>query len=186
MLRVKLTQLIAFSCGLTLFSASASVAQQPTAITGRITEATSGQPIPGAQVMIVGTNLGAQSNSNGTYIVRGLAPGNVTVRVLTIGYTEKSQQVNVAAGQTATLNFQLETMAIALAPVVATVTGEQRRVEVGNAVAHVNAAEVVASRAVTNMADLLTCARGRDGDSGTRRRGHAHPHPWHELALAHE
>jgi TonB-linked SusC/RagA family outer membrane protein len=156
MLRLTITKVVAFSCGLTLFSASASPAQQPTAITGRITEANSGQPIPGAQVMIVGTSLGAQSNSNGTYTVRGLAPGNVTVRVLTIGYTEKSQQVSVTAGQTVTLNFQLETMAVALAPVVATVTGEQRRVEVGNAVAHVNAAEVVATRSVTNMGDLLT------------------------------
>ena len=42
-------------------------------------------------------------------------------------------------------------------------TGEQRRIEVGNAVAQVNAADVVATRPVTNVGDLLTARVGRQG-----------------------
>src|SRR5262245_26888853 len=155
MSRIKLMRVCAPALVLAILFAGRSAAQQ-TAITGRVTEAGSGNPVVGAQIMVVGSNLGAQSNANGNYIVRGVTPGNVTVRVLTIGFSEKTQQVQVTAGQTATLNFQLETVAVALAPVVATVTGDQRREEVGNSIAHLNAANVVATRSVTNMGDLLT------------------------------
>ena len=158
MSRKPLQQLLVVVTGLSLLTAVSAGAQQPTAtaITGRVTDAQSGQPVIGAQLTVVGSNVGAQTNSNGNYILRGVNAGALTVRVLTIGYADQSKPVTVTAGQTATLNFQLQTMAVALAPVVATVTGEQRRVEVGNAVAHVKADEVVTTRAVTNMGDLLT------------------------------
>src|SRR5690606_16270474 len=57
---------------------------------------------------------------------------------------------------TTTADFVIRAVPISLAPIVTTATGEQRRVEVGNAIAQVNAAEVVQTRAVTNMGDLLT------------------------------
>src|SRR5262249_27178869 len=150
--------LLALVASCTLLVASSAGAQQTqvTAITGRVTDAQSGQPVIGALLTVVGSNVGAQTNSNGNYIIRGVNAGALTVRALTSGYADQSKQVTVTAGQTATLNFQLQTMAVALAPVVATVTGEQRRVEVGNAVAHVNADAVVTTRAVTNVGDLLT------------------------------
>lgn len=133
-----------------------SGAAQQAAIAGRVTDSSTGQPVAGAQLSVLGSNLGTQTNSNGAYTIRGVAPGTPTVRVLIIGFAEQSKQVAVTAGQTATLNFELAPMAVVLSPVVATATGEQRRIEVGNAIAHVNAAEVVQTRAVSNVGDLLT------------------------------
>jgi TonB-linked SusC/RagA family outer membrane protein len=49
----------------------------------------------------------------------------------------------------------MRAVAITLNPVVTTATGEQRRVEVGNSIAQVDAANVVETKAVSNMADLL-------------------------------
>ncbi|MGH7466618.1 MAG: carboxypeptidase-like regulatory domain-containing protein, partial [Longimicrobiales bacterium] len=132
------------------------VGAQQAAITGRVTDVGTGQLIAGAQLAVVGSNIGSLTNSAGTYTIRSVTPGNVTVRVLILGYAEQSQPVALTAGQTATLNFELRPTAIILAPVVATATGEQRRIEVGNAIAHVNAAEVVQTRAVSTVADLLT------------------------------
>jgi len=43
-----------------------------------------------------------------------------------------------------------------LSPIVSTATGDQRRVEVGNAIARIDAVDVVQSRGVANVADLLT------------------------------
>lgn len=131
-------------------------AAQQTSITGRVTDVATGQPIPGAQVSIVGTQIGTQTNAEGNYTIRNLTPGAVSVRVLIIGYSEMRRQVTVSAGQVSTLNFELATSAIELSPVVATVTGEQRRVEVGNSIAHVNAAQVAQTRAVSNVGDLIT------------------------------
>ena len=130
-------------------------AQQGT-ITGRVTDAATNQPIAAAQVAVVGTNQGTQTNTDGQYTLRGVGPGQVEVRVLRLGYAELRKGVNVAAGQSATLDFAMSAVAMTLNPVVTTATGQQRRVEVGNAIAQVDATALVESRAVSGMGDLLT------------------------------
>jgi TonB-linked SusC/RagA family outer membrane protein len=140
---------------LCVLGAGAAAAQQGT-VTGRVTDARSGQPVPSAQVRVVGSNQVALTNAEGTYTLRGVSPGPTSVRVLVIGYAERSQPVTVAPGEPATLNFALQPSAISLAPVVVTATGEQRRTEVGNAIAEVQAAEVVKTTSVSNVGDLLT------------------------------
>jgi TonB-linked SusC/RagA family outer membrane protein len=135
-------------------SAGSAAAQQ--SVSGRVTDAQTGQPIAAAQVSLVGTNIAALTSSDGRYTLRNVPPGTMTVRVLSIGYSDQSRAVSVAAGQTVAADFELRASAIALSPVVVTATGEQRRVEVGNAVAFVNAAQITRTQVVTNMADLLT------------------------------
>ncbi len=125
-------------------------------ITGRVTDAVTGLPVPAAQVTVVGTGSGALTNQEGVYTIRGVVPGALTLRALRLGFAEMRQPATVTAAQVATVNFQLRAVTMTLSPVVTTVTGDQRRVEVGNAIAQVNAAEVVQERGVTNVADLLT------------------------------
>ena len=156
---------------------AAAQAQPPGSITGRVTDVASGQPIMAAQINVVGTNIGTQTNTEGQYTVRGVPPGQVEVRVLRVGFAEQKQTVAVTGGQATTVNFQMRAVATTLTPVVTTATGEQRRVEVGNAVAQVNAAEVVATRPVTNVGDLLTARAagvlvtpGTQAGAGTRVR----------------
>lgn len=158
MMRLQALRPLALGAALSALMVSTAPAQQPQqgAITGRITDRSTGQPVPAAQVNVVGTNLGTQTNSEGVYTLRGLTPGTVTLRVLVLGYAEQSQTVTVVAGQTATADFQLQPTAIDLAPVVVTATGEQRRIEVGNSIARVNASSVVQTAPVSNVADLLT------------------------------
>ncbi len=138
-----------------LATAASAHAQQGT-ITGRITDSLTREPVAAAQVSILGTTNGAQTNNAGQYTIRGVTPGAVEVRVLRIGFAEVRRRVTVAAGETATLDIALRAVAMSLNPVVTTATGMQRRVEVGNAIAQVDAAEVVQSRAVSNLGDLLT------------------------------
>jgi len=140
---------------LCVLGAGAAAAQQGT-ITGRVTDARTGQPVPSAQVRVTGSNQVALTNAEGTYTLRGVAAGPASVRVLVIGYGERSQPVTVGAGQAATLDFTLQPSAVSLTPVVVTATGEQRRTEVGNAIAEVRAAELVRTTSVSNVGDLLT------------------------------
>jgi TonB-linked SusC/RagA family outer membrane protein len=141
---------------LAALATSAVGAQQQGSITGRVTDATTGQPIAAVQVQVVGTTLGAQTNTEGQYTIRAVSPGPTEVRALRVGFAEQRQSVSVAAGQAATLDFRMRAVPVTLSPVVTTATGEQRRVEVGNAIAQVNAAEVAQTRAATNVTDLLT------------------------------
>jgi TonB-linked SusC/RagA family outer membrane protein len=134
--------------------AAAQTPQQGT-ITGRVTDAATGQPVSAAQVNVVGTTLGTQATQDGQYTIRGVNPGSVEVRALRVGFAEAKQTVTVTAGQTATANFAMRAVVTTLAPVVTTATGEQRRVEVGNAIAQVDAAKIVETQAVSNVADVL-------------------------------
>ena len=131
-------------------------AQAPGVITGAITDAVSGQPVPAAQISVVGTNIGALTNDAGRYTIRGVPARQVTVRVLRVGYTEQSKPATVTGAGPLTLDFALRTASVSLTPVVTTATGEARRVEQGNAIAAVDAARLVETSPVTSVGDLLT------------------------------
>ena len=153
--RVWRTLALAACVGVGLLQPSTAQAQSGT-ITGRVTEAGSGRPVPAAQVRIVGSDARALTNQEGYYTVRSAPTGNVTVRVLRIGYAELRQAATVSSGAAVTLNIQIQANATTLSPVVTTATGEQRRVEVGNAIARIDATDIVQTRAVSNVADLIT------------------------------
>lgn len=125
-------------------------------VSGRVTDATSGLPIGAAQINVVGTTLGAQTNQEGIYSIRAVPAGAITLRVLRLGYSEVRQATTIIAAQTTTVNLQIKSVPATLNPVVTTATGDQRRIEVGNSIAQINASEVTATRGVSNMADLLT------------------------------
>jgi len=130
-------------------------AQQGT-IAGRVTDAGTGQPIASVQLQVVGTNVGTQTNADGQFTIRNVPAGTYELRALRVGFAETKQTVRVAAGGTASVTFQMHTVATTLTPVVTTATGEQRRVEVGNAIAQVDAQKTVEQTAVANIADLMT------------------------------
>ncbi|MGZ8377151.1 MAG: SusC/RagA family TonB-linked outer membrane protein [Gemmatirosa sp.] len=149
----------AFALVLGAAAAPAAVAAQDATsgiVTGRVTDAATGRPIPSAQVQIVGTSLGALTNDQGTYTIRAVPARTVTVRALRVGYAERSGSVAVTGGQTVTLNLAMGSSAVSLTPVVTTATGEQRRVEVPSAIATVDAANLVQERQIANVGDLLT------------------------------
>jgi TonB-linked SusC/RagA family outer membrane protein len=132
----------------------AQTAQQGT-ITGRVSDAPTGQPLANAQIGVVGTNLGAQTNNEGQYTIRNVTAGSFQIRALRVGYGEQRRAVTVSAGQTVTQDFQMAPVPVSLNPVVTTATGQQRREEVGNDIAQVPAAKVVSTGTVNNAADLL-------------------------------
>jgi TonB-linked SusC/RagA family outer membrane protein len=82
-------------------------------------------------------------------------PGTVELRALRVGYAEQKQTVTVGAGEMVTADFAMAPAPVALAPIVTTATGEQRRVELGNSIAQVNADSINQTRAVSNVGDLL-------------------------------
>jgi TonB-linked SusC/RagA family outer membrane protein len=138
-----------------LFASGAGAQATQGTINVRVTDAAGGQPVEQAQVMIVGTTLGGLTNAEGTAVVRGVPAGTHTVRVIRVGFSEQKKPVTVAAGQAASVDFALTQVAVSLAPVVTTATGETRRVEIGNSVANVDANRIMETSPVQNVNDLL-------------------------------
>ncbi len=123
---------------LALAGASPIVAQTGT-IVGRVVDRTLNAPLPGAQVTVTGTTLGALANENGQYIVRQVPAGPHEVRATLIGYSTETNTVTVTAGGTVTQDFQLGESAIELGAVVVSATGQQQTLrEIGSSVGVVN------------------------------------------------
>jgi len=73
----------------------------------------SGAPIAGAQVLIVGAAYHAVSDEKGYFFLNNVPAGVVTVRAQYIGYAPAEvRNVRVFAGQTMTVNPELEARAI--------------------------------------------------------------------------
>jgi len=68
-----------------------------------------GAPIANAQVIIVGTRFGAQSNADGYYFINNVPAGNVSVQASFIGYkTTRITDLRILSGQTITADISLE------------------------------------------------------------------------------
>jgi TonB-linked SusC/RagA family outer membrane protein len=120
-----------------LWAPPAVQAQATGTITGVVTSQT-GQPLAGVQVSIPGTARGALTRSDGQYLITGVPAGQHRVRATRVGYGAAEETITLAAGQTATVDFQLTDRAVELEEVVAVGYGVQHRQEVTGAVASVS------------------------------------------------
>ncbi|MCX6144002.1 MAG: TonB-dependent receptor [Ignavibacteriales bacterium] len=88
-------------------------------IAGRITDRTTNEPLVGANVVLVGTTLGASVAVDGSYVILNIPPGTYTVRVTMIGYTSKAiNGSRVIVDQTTTLDVALDASSVLLGEVV--------------------------------------------------------------------
>src|SRR5438067_3474102 len=124
-------------------------------LTGTIASTNDRAPIPEARVIVVGTSLFTVSGPDGKYALRRVPAGTVDLRVLRVGYVEQKKSVQVTDGQTTTLDFTLAPTVVQLQEVVTTATGQQRRQELGNAIATVDVAADVKNAPIRNVAEVL-------------------------------
>lgn len=80
-------------------------------ITGVVTDAATGQPIEGAQVLLQGTGYGQVSGSNGRFFILGVPPGEYTMQARRIGYGTQQTTVSIAIDVTREVNFRLSNAA---------------------------------------------------------------------------
>ena len=75
------------ACTLFLLLFAQLTAAGPTGkISGRVTDSKSGDGIPGVNIVVVGTNMGAASNLDGEYTILNIPPGTYELRATAIGY----------------------------------------------------------------------------------------------------
>jgi hypothetical protein len=73
----------------------ASAFAQLGAIRGRITDAQTGEPLPGANIFLLNTVYGAASDVQGYYLIKNVVPGSYTLVAKYVGYQEFRQSVRV-------------------------------------------------------------------------------------------
>src|SRR5687768_10288820 len=89
-----------------------SLLAQTGKIEGRVRDQ-AGAPIANAQVFLVGTAFNALTNPQGYYFINNVPAGTYSVRAAFIGYkSTQVEGVKVLAGQTGTVDIQLEQTAV--------------------------------------------------------------------------
>ncbi len=125
-------------------------------VTGRVTDAATGGPVSQARVLLEGTTNGTLTADNGSFTLRQLPAGSLTFVVSRVGYEQTKVTVQLAAGGNGTANVSLKQAAFSLSAVVATATGQQKKVELANATATINVGEKMAELPAANMGQLLS------------------------------
>jgi len=88
-------------------------------IAGRIVDASTGEPVIGVNIILVGTQMGAASDPDGNYFVLNIPPGTYQVKASAIGYAVVTvNNVRVSIDLTTRVDFKLKEEAVALDEVV--------------------------------------------------------------------
>jgi outer membrane receptor for ferrienterochelin and colicin len=104
-----MSRLLAGLAVFVLFAVAAPTADAQTGkLTGVVTDAQSGVPLEGAQLILQGTGITALTGSNGRYFLVNVPPGTYTVLVRRIGYTSAEvRNVFIQIDVTRTVDVEL-------------------------------------------------------------------------------
>ncbi len=134
---------IAVAASLLCLPAATRLAAQTGTIEGKVTSVTTGEPIVGAEVSLVGITIGTRTGPGGTFTLLNVPAGPRELRVLAIGFKVATAHLVVLPDQSTTTTLQLAPSVLQLDAIIVTGTPGQARVrEVGNSIAQVNLSQV--------------------------------------------
>ena len=138
-------------------------------IAGRVTDAKSGEPLPGVNVLVDGTFLGAATDLEGFYVILNVPPGTYKLNAMMLGYTQAAvTEVRVKIDQTTTINVKLSEEALEMGEeitVVATKPVVERDVAASRANISIEEVESIPVVTVSRVVGLQA------GVEGMRIRG---------------
>jgi outer membrane receptor protein involved in Fe transport len=142
---------------------------QTASIAGTVRDATTGQPLGGATVMLASTPLTTTTNAQGRFAIGGLTVGNYTVHVAVIGFSSDSMPaISLRDGEQREITLLLHPVALRLQEVVVTASRAAERSE--DAIASVAAlpSEHIIQRNVTAIDEALVYVPGVSVNSGNQ------------------
>ena len=131
---VRIAAVLALVVG--LLAPSMASAQQESVLQGKILDATTGEPLIGAQVVISGTEQGTVTDVDGHYRLQ-VAPGTYSIDVQYLGYASKTVTgISVGAGISTFQDVALESEVIQAEGIKVVISAAEERGSVIGALAH--------------------------------------------------
>jgi outer membrane receptor protein involved in Fe transport len=88
---------------------SVTSAQNTGKLAGQVIDAETQEPLPGANIVLVGTQRGTATDVNGRYVILGIPADEYDVRVSFTGYQQAVREnVEINAGYTREIDFELQ------------------------------------------------------------------------------
>ncbi len=154
------------------FSVSALFAGTAGKISGQVIDKATGDPLPGCNILVEGTILGAASDLDGNYYIINVPPGTYTLRFMMIGYGQlKVTDVEVQVDFTTPLDAEMTVEALQSGEVTVVAERPMIQKDLTSTTAIVGAKEME-SLPVTEVGDVLAMQAGMvDGSLRGGRRG---------------
>ncbi len=132
-------------------------------ITGRVVDAESGAPLPGVNLVLAGTRIGAATDANGYYVILNVPPGTYSLQASMMGYAKvTATNVVVNVDLTTTVDFRLKVEVLSMEQVV--VEAERPIVPKDVSASQVNVeSRVIASLPVQELAQVVGLQAGVRG-----------------------
>ncbi|HEX7071061.1 MAG TPA: TonB-dependent receptor, partial [Rhodothermales bacterium] len=167
-IRRLLPLIVAFAC---LSLSSNALAQTTGSIQGRVTDAASGEPLAGANVVLVGTTNGAMADVDGYYYILNIPPGTYDVRASMVGFvTQIVEGFRVHLNESPTLNFSMAEETIVGEEVVVTAETETVKLDVSSSRTLITA-QNLEQIPVTNFEEVLAIYPGIELEAGADGSG---------------
>ena len=157
----KMSRLLLMTCILALSVVPAAIFAGTTGkIAGKVVDAETKEPLPGANITLEGTNMGAASDLNGDFIIINLPPGRYTLAVSMMGYRKvRVTEVMVKIDLTTTQNINLQPEVIAGEEVSIVAERPLVRMDMTSSMSSVGASEI-ANLPVQDVRDVLELQAG--------------------------
>ncbi|RZL13788.1 MAG: carboxypeptidase-like regulatory domain-containing protein, partial [Hymenobacter sp.] len=115
---VVLASTLSFSAGAQVAPATTPARNRAAAFTGRLTDAGTGQPLPGANVVFPDLKQGTATDADGRFSFANLPRGRFLVQITSLGYNTVTQTIDTGTGQP--LDLKLAPAATEIGQVVVT------------------------------------------------------------------
>jgi len=132
-------------------------------ISGIISEAETGDPLPGVNIYISELQIGAVTNINGHYVILNVPPDEYTLNIEIIGYARVTvQNVHVLIDQTTSINSEMHLETLGFDEI--TVTAEREYVEIDVTSSKINISnDIIEKMPVSSIDNVIGLQAGVKG-----------------------
>ena len=154
--------LFVFFLILAFFATTLPVAAATGKIAGQVKDKATNEPLPGVNVFLEGSNMGAATDEDGYFFIINVPPDVYTVRAEIIGYAPVvMENVKVSINQTTTLTFNMTTQAVEGQAVVVEADRPVVQLDVSSS-QRIVTSEVLEDRPLDNFEEILATEAGID------------------------
>lgn len=121
-MRLKATFLL-----LVLSVCAAPASAQQGSLSGSVVDTDTGEPLPGANLSVIGTARGTTTDVSGDFRISDIPPGSYSLQVSFVGYSDIRREIDIRAGQTTTITVQLARNATQFEEMVVTASRQEEK-----------------------------------------------------------
>jgi TonB-dependent receptor len=122
-------------------------------ISGVVRDSQTGDALPGANVMLVKTSLGASTDVDGRFTIRDIPAGSYTLRATYVGYKDKEVSVQVREDQAIKQDFKLLAVGVEGEEVVVTAQAAGQKAAINQQISAMPIVNIVSRARIQELPD---------------------------------